>query len=106
MGDRLGEREPEPGAFLGTAALEPAEPTACFLAPFGRDAGPAVADLDPDHALARPHPDLDHTAGRSVANRVLHEIADRLGEQLPVAEQRYRPDRPVEVEARAAVVGE
>ena len=61
----------------------------------GRDAGPAVGDLDPDLLLVRLHADPDLAARRAVADRILDQVADRLGEQLAMAEERDRRGRAV-----------
>ena len=52
------------------------------------------------------HADLDLPAGRAVADRILDEVAERLRKQLAVPEQRRRPGRPVELQRRAALLGE
>src|SRR5690348_13075727 len=51
MGDGLGEREAEAGAFVRTARIEAAEAAARLGQAVGGDAWAAVADLDPDVLL-------------------------------------------------------
>ena len=62
VGDRSREREAEPGAFVRTARIEPAEPARGFFAAVERDAGPAVGDLQPDSLVARLDSNLDLAA--------------------------------------------
>ena len=58
-------------------------------------------------SFARLDADPDFTAGRAVADRILDEVADRLGEQLAVAEQRNGPRGPVITRGlRRALLGE
>ena len=52
VGDRFGEREAEPGAFIRPAGVEPAEAPPRLVAALGRNARTAVGDLDPDVPLA------------------------------------------------------
>src|SRR5438045_8547553 len=93
--NRLGQRQAEPGAFVRAAGIEPAEASPRLLAPLTRNARAAIGDLDPDVALGWLDANLDLPARRTVADRVLDQVADGLGEQLAMAEQRHRPGRPI-----------
>ena len=105
MGNRLGERQPEPRAFVRTAGVEPSKSPPRLFASFRRNSGPAVGDLDADGALTGFDADADLATGCAVAQRIFDEVAYRLGEQLPMPEQWHRPSRPVVNEARVPLLG-
>src|SRR5690242_11067585 len=78
VGDGLSQRQAKAGALVGAARIEPPEALHRLLPALQRDSGAPVGDFDPDLLLARAYPDLDLSAARSIADRVLDEVADRL----------------------------
>ena len=88
MGDRFGEREAEPGSLVGAAGIKAAEPPHGLPVKLSRNTGPAITDGYADVAVRAVDGDLDLAAARSVADRIFDQVADRLGEQLAVTEQR------------------
>src|SRR4029078_10094663 len=106
MRNCLGKRQAEAGTLIRSAGIEPSEPAKRLLAPLGGGAGGAGGHPRPDVALARLDADPDFTTRRPVPKRILNEVADRLGKQLAMAEQRYRPRRPVVNQLGRALLGE
>src|SRR5689334_11481771 len=106
VSDRFRQGEAKARAFIGPAGVEPAEAPASLVTPVGGDARPAIADLHTDLSTARLHVHLYRSARRTVADGVLDQVADRLRQELPMAEQRDWPARPIEFEARSSLLGQ
>src|SRR5689334_21354878 len=87
MRDRLGQSQPEARTFIGSARVQPSEAAYRLDSPVARNAGTAIADLDANESVRFARRDGDLSAGISVANRILDEVAHGLLEQLPVTEQ-------------------
>ena len=106
VSDRLGKSEAKAGTLVRAARIETPEPLHRFLAPIERNSRSPVRDLDPDALFAGLDPDIYLAPIRPVTDRVLKEIAECLGEELAVTEQRNRPGGALEPQRRAGLVGE
>src|SRR5438270_13999811 len=67
VSDGFGERQSEAGPLVGAARIEASEAAPGFVPARGRDAWPAVGDLDPDPPFAGPDAGADLAAARPVA---------------------------------------
>src|SRR5207237_1240292 len=77
-----------------------------LLTTIERNAWPAVRNLDPDLFFSRLDAHRDIAADGPVTDRIFQEIAERLGEQLPMSEERHGPVGPIEAYEAAAFVSE
>ena len=86
---------PRPAPSAERLEFQAAEAPPRFAPELARDSRAAIGDLDPDLLAGPSTRDPDVAALRAVADGILDEVADRLREQLAMAEQRHRPGRRI-----------
>src|SRR6266571_2758369 len=84
--DRTNDREPEPGARAYTSGVWASEAFEGSLEEVGWEAVTLIGDVELDDAVGRSGDEL-HVAA-AVAERIVHEVGERLLEPEPVAANR------------------
>src|SRR5688572_13971548 len=78
LGDRAYDRESEAGAAAGARAVSTGEALERAAGDVGREAGTVVGDLERHAAVLRVR--AEHDVAVPVAERVVHEVAERLAD--------------------------
>ena len=106
MGDCLSKREAEPSTFRRAARIEAAEAPPRFVLELCRNARTMVGDLNADLRAEALDRDSDVAALRSITHRIFNQIADRLRQELAMAEQRHSARRRIISDLGSGFVGE